>query len=385
MKLLDVLPIFEARKNPTLNPKLSAYEQLKQYKDNPNIFIHMGTVNKVGLNVLSKYSTPLGIYTYPLKYVWNRYIEVQKSLYALPFMGDAPYVHILEFNGKGKFVNIDEYSDTDLNNDITKIKTLFKYDNDAYAKFMKIMNQYVTNMDEIDVNNFEMNELRFGLSYGPELNKILTLVNNAKRKYYNNRFTSPKILDLLISDGIKFAKDNSPITKLWNITRFMANYGDDPDDLKHNLTVTSNGKYSYEVPPEQYHVTVDVARNWNSILRKLGYAGFNDRHGLKVIHPSEPIQAVFLSKQSVNHIGTILNKEYNIKDVKKFKIGKNNKQILSAYGVFDYIRSLLPDDDIEITKEQYKLLMTDPELVKLVADYLKIDGYIMPKSLRDLL
>ena len=137
MKLIDVLPLFEARKFPKLNPKVSAYEYLKQYKDNPNIFIHMATVNKVGLNVLSKYATPLGIYTYPLKYVWDRYIEVEKSLHALPFAEKAPYVHILEFNGNGKFINMDQYTENDLQNDINKIKSMFKIDNKAYSYFVE--------------------------------------------------------------------------------------------------------------------------------------------------------------------------------------------------------------------------------------------------------
>jgi hypothetical protein len=382
MKLLDVLPIFEARKNPLLNPKISAYDQLLQYKDNPNIFIHMGTVNKVGLNVLSTYDTPLGIYCYPLKYVWDRYIEIVKSLSGLPFAEKAPYVHILEFKGNGKFINMDEYSETDLQNDIDKLKSLFKYDDNAYKEFMKLMNMHVTNIEDIDVDDFEMDDLELGIHYGPKRNKIITMINNAKNKYYTNRLASNKVFGDIIAIASKQAKNNSAIAKFWNITRYLSNYGDNPVDILHNMTVTSNGKFIPTVPKNQYHVTSNMSRNWNHILRKLGYAGFNDRTGLEIIHGNEPIQSVFLSKTSVNHIRTILNKEYAVKDIKKFKIGKNDKELLTAYQVYDYIRSLLDDATIEITKQQYKLLMSDLEISKSAANNLIWSDFIIPKELK---
>ena len=72
MRLLDVLPLFEARKFPTLNPKLSAYDQLKQYKDDPSIYISFTEINKIGINPVSKWDTPLGIYCYPLKDTWQK-------------------------------------------------------------------------------------------------------------------------------------------------------------------------------------------------------------------------------------------------------------------------------------------------------------------------
>jgi hypothetical protein len=51
-------------------------------------------------------------------------------------------------------------------------------------------------------------------------------------------------------------------------------------------------------------------RKWNSLLRKLGYAGFSDKTGEGVIHPNEPIQAFFVSMEYVNQLEQIENKDY---------------------------------------------------------------------------
>ena len=49
MKLTE---IFEARKNPELNLRLSAYEQLSDYKKDPHAYIHFSNQNKLGINPL---------------------------------------------------------------------------------------------------------------------------------------------------------------------------------------------------------------------------------------------------------------------------------------------------------------------------------------------
>ena len=124
MKLLEVLPLLESRKNPEQNPKLSAYEQLLKYKDNPNVYISMTGLPKLGINPLSKYNTPLGIYCYPLQYVWDIYdIDKNKSLIKLPFVSKAKYIQVFEWNGKGKFIDVHDYTEQDLSNDM---KIIFK-------------------------------------------------------------------------------------------------------------------------------------------------------------------------------------------------------------------------------------------------------------------
>lgn len=127
MKLLEVLPLLEARKNPEQNPQVSVYEHLLKYKDNPNVYISMTMIPKLGLNPLSRWNTPLGIYCYPLKEAWVGYrIDKIKSLKDLPFVADSPYVQVLEWNGKGTFIDVADYTEQDLKKDIRKLWNIYE-------------------------------------------------------------------------------------------------------------------------------------------------------------------------------------------------------------------------------------------------------------------
>ena len=125
MKLLEVLPLLEARRNEEQNPKKSAYEQLLKYAHNPNVYISMTTVPKLGLNPLSRWDTPLGIYCYPLKAVWDIYkFDENKSLIDLPYVAKAPYIQVFEWNGNGKFLDVADYTEQDLKNDIRQLRNI---------------------------------------------------------------------------------------------------------------------------------------------------------------------------------------------------------------------------------------------------------------------
>ena len=126
MKLLEVLPLLEARRNPKQNPRLSVYDQLLKYKDNPNVYISMTYLPKLGINPASPWDTPNGIYCYPLQTIWHVYnIDAVKTLDKLPFRSNAPYIQVFEWNGKGNFVNVSQYKDSDLERDINKLKKMF--------------------------------------------------------------------------------------------------------------------------------------------------------------------------------------------------------------------------------------------------------------------
>jgi len=61
---------------------------------------------------------------------------------------------------------------------------------------------------------------------------------------------------------------------------------------------------------------------WNKIMRSLGYAGVTDKTGQGIIHPNEPTQAVFFSKQAIRVVEMIHNvrrkkaKDYNYYPIK---------------------------------------------------------------------
>ena len=91
----------DERRNPEQNPKVSPNQAIKKYSyedDYEKIFVSFTSVPKLGINPQSKYNTPIGIYAYPIKYVYGETGDRGK-MSNLPFAGDAPYVNIFKSTG----------------------------------------------------------------------------------------------------------------------------------------------------------------------------------------------------------------------------------------------------------------------------------------------
>ena len=118
-------------------------------------------------------------------------------------------------------------------------------------------------------------------------------------KLKNNIFRGTDIKNTILNGSIT-AKINEPSTKLWNITRLLANKN----------------------PTE-----------WSNLFKKLGYSFVVDSKAQGIIHPGEPYQAlcfIGIDKNNINFLTTIPNKleEYkkilNKAYIKNLKNNKNN-------------------------------------------------------------
>lgn len=377
MKLKEILPLLEARKNPKSNPKISAYEQLLPYKDNPNCYIHFSNYNILGIYNISEYDTPLGIYGYPLKEIWEHYnINDAKSFYSLPFASERKYIHLFEWNGKGKFIDdFDQYSSTDLENDINSLKTIYEKSivtnadsNDLYNLYYDIIDELsnIINYPENEINNeyntdilqkmrnrsgqykpININDFKLFPSLSldrvkdPEYIKHIPVLKS-KIKKYNNGIMSYQFNDIIRISRKESNNKFGYISVLWNICRYLANYGISPDTI-------SNKYYMHYNKNSKTNVNKDLPKNWNILFRKLGYAGFCD-NGTGYIHPNEPIQCVFMGMTFINRIKLIYNQDFgnvfnNYDDALSyinFKFRSNNN-ILSDE-VTDYLRSSTKND-----------------------------------------
>lgn len=97
---MRIREITEARRNPDLNPKHSfTDEMMRRLKESDfiprthtqNAFASFTSLEKLGINPSSEFDTPIGIYAYPLKYVYQEIGD--KNTTWLPFAGDKPYVN----------------------------------------------------------------------------------------------------------------------------------------------------------------------------------------------------------------------------------------------------------------------------------------------------
>lgn len=127
--------IQEARRNANhpAQRKLNALEILEKYKDDPDVHISYTKINKIGINPKSEFpDTPIGVYTYPLKQVWNDLKS--EGVANVPFAAsDSKYIFILKERSK-PLVDVSDYSKSNLRKDLKKISLMIEKEN--YDKSM---------------------------------------------------------------------------------------------------------------------------------------------------------------------------------------------------------------------------------------------------------
>lgn len=269
---MKVTEIFEARRNPHLNPKsdfvAEFYYLYHKYRD--DLYLSFTYLNKLGINPQSKFNTPLGVYAYPAHYVQkileDRYFNVK----SLPYAGNRPYVQFLQ--ARGKELDFDHYTYNDLDKDL---QSLFKY-----------------------VYNIRMSHEQF-----EEISTLKQVKEVAKHQF----------------DGI------SPAIMLWTIAfsyanfRYLGDLREIVSDIESILGYTDDGANQVKRSFENKKMTIVWA---NILYRIMGYDYVSDS-GYGIIHPSEPTQAVFLSTQSYKHVGTYhLGKEGADKTSEKYELIK---------------------------------------------------------------
>lgn len=121
MKICD---LFEARRNPDhpAQKKASVVDQLMKYNGDDSIFISFTSLKKIGINPSSAWSTPNGIYCYPL---YSYIVDIKKNGLAatIPFAFEQPYINVLKQTKP--LLDVMKYSSQDYKNDVIKLVKLF--------------------------------------------------------------------------------------------------------------------------------------------------------------------------------------------------------------------------------------------------------------------
>jgi hypothetical protein len=452
----------EARKNPEMNPKVSAYEALLPYKDDDNAFIHFTNLNKLGINPLSGFETPVGVYAYPLKQVWDLYkVDKAKSLSVLPFGSDRAYIQLFKWNGKGKLVSDlkKDYTSADYDSDMRKLRTIYK-DIQSKTDTSKAWNALVKGIfkhkleipDDFEEGNvvnithlldtvFGSGKVRRGITIknSPRTKPIFDDILKAGKVYMKDKksdsnwdkfskkfelyhiepprrmailFVSADELEYEIEDAIRNSdkyrtweinvnkpaiyrelkplqdaynnslfnvddiinaatektRNPSPATCFWNVTRWLSNYGIDPNVRRFTSDVmfAKDGHHRQIQAP-----TLDTAeikagsRQWGNLLRKLGYAGFVDRKADGIIHPAEPCQAVFTGMDYIELIDTVLNKDY-AKLKHDEEVTLENLKNASHKNLMDYIMNWNANAIDKIDMKYLKWINDSTDLAKMV-------------------
>ena len=335
-------PLFEARSHPELNPHVGAWDYLEKYQDDKDVYISFTAIDKIGINPQSHYNTPVGIYCYPLSEFYKNYIgtgnnikQTQVSIGTFaPFAGNSQYINFIRVKDKSHFVNdmYTDYGSNDYDRDIKILRNLYSIlVLESSEKLKKFIHIFIRELKSYNLDNIDLKEVQSITrsvnvhEFSGAFNKLLTIRISSETfslfiKYKSlEKITDQEIFDRvspsnnlltpIILEGLETAKEHNPIMSMWNITRLLSE------------KLSSNKK--------------QAATKWNLILSKdLGYSGFADKSGKGYIHPSEPMQAVFLNTRAFELIARLENKPAKTDRKPKF-IGDQLKNLLKVGQKFD--------------------------------------------------
>ena len=121
---MRIRELLEARRNPHLNPRIDPIDTFSMYANKPNMFVTFTQLPKVGINPQSNYNTPIGVYSYPLKYVLERAYQKGSLFGAAPFASDAKYVHLFQQTSRNIF-DVSTYGKSQYEMDVRKLYNYF--------------------------------------------------------------------------------------------------------------------------------------------------------------------------------------------------------------------------------------------------------------------
>lgn len=328
----------EKRRNPEVNVKLSTLDELEKYRGRDDVFVSfvsdvgiISTTNshhyddnlnsgvrskgelanisghKIGINPRSEYSTPNGIYCYPISHILTIFKDRLEE-----FATDRPFAYVIQ--ASGNLLISSEYTEDNLASDKVKLSGL---------------------ISEEDMERAESNALV-----------------------------------------------DTPAGKLWGITRQIS------------LVQGKNNTNPHRSNPH--------ANKWNKIFRDLGYSGFYDVDGEKIIHQNEPVQCVFFTRNSFKILETINNRppedvsswikkpEVVLKKIHSGELSDNKMANLLYWNAENYGERIIDEMDLPegLIKELKRIALKEDNISNVphwLFAYLRKNGFLSEDELIQIL
>jgi len=123
--LLNEVPKWKSMANelPTVDQERFAHpeKEIGKFVGQPYHYLHFAKFQKIGINPRSEFTTPLGIYAYPLTDKFYREALENK----IPFASEEPYAICFHAVNPAKILVMKHYKEENLKRDIQKLKILF--------------------------------------------------------------------------------------------------------------------------------------------------------------------------------------------------------------------------------------------------------------------
>jgi hypothetical protein len=246
---MRAIQIIEARSNPALNigGKIgSTFSDISDFYDD-DTYVSLTALPKLGFNPLSSYSTPLGVYAYPLG---DKTIQDQLETETLPFAGKQPYINVLRAQV-----------------DVVDLRWDFKY----FAYLSDLYDAYL------------LKHLRINLPSDANLEK------DRKKVINDIRVTAEDSAKIKSAGGMWWNHGRVAALLLTRQRSPSYLFPDEIDDIVRNQT----------------HIPGSHAM-WTKIMLAIGVKAVVD-HGRGIIHSNERTQAVFLSPDAFKILTRVSN------------------------------------------------------------------------------
>lgn len=272
-------------------------------------YIHMTDIEadaRMLYNPSSKYNTPIGVYTYPLSQ--NMYEDLINN--RLPFRNDAKYIVLI----KPKSGYQSGVLHIDGKNDISDEK---------YNDFKKELQTYKANPKETSNRKFFIKEIveyyKDYLMQKSETNdlptfddQIAAIIKSKSDEEFLKLFS--KFTESLYKAHIKTGYQDlnlffSIVSDLLFTYEYKYGFSTSTDLDFEMVEYESLKHFGNSVENENLvklwglsrHVAKNDGKRWGMIMRNLNIVGVHD-HGMSIIHPNEPEQAVFFTP---SHLETV--------------------------------------------------------------------------------
>jgi hypothetical protein len=108
--------LFEAKRSDGI------FDKLSRYMDSGRHYMSYVVIDKLGINPRSGYSTPIGIYSYPIVRETVKSIIDFRDFRRAPYMGGAPYIYLFSVNDVGSGLYLSDYDRSDYSADVDKLR-----------------------------------------------------------------------------------------------------------------------------------------------------------------------------------------------------------------------------------------------------------------------
>ena len=277
----------------------SLVNQLQQYANATDVFVSYRDTPQIGINPNPEYSTPSGIYAYPIKCLLqllagNKFSFALNKQYVYVFKYNAELVDIAEANTEVALAE-------GLFNKIVEKNFLQKKDIINHVEYRKIA-QVLQNASPKQASGSGLNSINFQLSSGKNISDV-----------------GKKVLNRLLAQDVFNLK---PLVNLESSLSDVSFSNLNLDDLTREKLVqnylflqTMDSFINKTKSPEKFgfllwtmtRLLSEKNKNkWRMLFLDMGIYGVIDS-GAGIIHPAEPCQVVFFSEKPIQVIETIHN------------------------------------------------------------------------------